>query len=198
MTKRIGIYAGTFDPVHAGHIAFALQAIKAADLDEIYFMPERKPADKAGVEHFGHRVAMLNRALKPHPQFKTLEMVDISFTVKRTLARLESLFPNDRLVFLFGSDVVTSLPTWPHIDRLLELAELVIGVRDDIKLEEVQGVIDGWPKKPQAITMFTSYAPRVSSSKVRDALRRRQPTEGVLKSVAKYSNQHWLYVSLDS
>lgn len=198
MPRRIGIYAGTFDPVHAGHIAFALQALKAADLDEIYFLPERKPVNKAGVEHFGHRVAMLNRALKPHPQFKILELVDISFTVKRTLTRLETQFPNDQLVFLLGSDLMASLPTWPHIDRLFETTELVIGVRDGDELEAIRQIIDAWKYKPQAITMFTSFAPKVSSSKVRDALRKRKAGEGVLHSVAKYSNQHWLYVSLEN
>src|SRR4051812_40769392 len=83
-SKRIGIYAGTFNPVHTGHVAFALQAVKEANLDEVYFVPERQPRGKAGVEHFGHRVAMLKRALRPYKQFDVLELVDVNMTVNRT------------------------------------------------------------------------------------------------------------------
>jgi len=194
--RRIGIYAGTFDPIHAGHLAFALQAIKAAELDEVHFLPERKPRDKQGVEHFGHRVAMLNRAVRPHPQFGVIELVDVSFTVQRTLTTLQKQFPKDQLVFLMGSDVAAALPTWPHTDKLLKSCELVIGIRNTHELEVVQQEIDSWPTKPLAATVFISYAPEVTSSKVRHALRTGEPTTGLLRSVAKYSNKHWLYVSV--
>jgi nicotinate-nucleotide adenylyltransferase len=70
--NRIGIYSGTFDPVHSGHISFALQSLKAAKLDKVYFLPERRPRNKQQVEHFGHRVAMLKRAIKPYPEFNVL------------------------------------------------------------------------------------------------------------------------------
>ena len=48
---RIGIYAGTFDPVHAGHVAFALQSLEAAKLDRVYFLPERRPRGKRQVKN---------------------------------------------------------------------------------------------------------------------------------------------------
>src|SRR4051812_4657029 len=95
--KRIGIYAGTFDPVHSGHVSFALQALKAAELDKVYFLPERRPRNKQHVEHFGHRTAMLKRAAQPHSQFEVLEMVDISFSVERTLPKLQKQFEGDQL-----------------------------------------------------------------------------------------------------
>jgi nicotinate-nucleotide adenylyltransferase len=194
--KRIGIYAGTFDPVHAGHLAFALQSIQAADLDAVHFVPERKPRSKQGVEHFGHRVAMLNRAIRPHPQFGVIELVDVSFTIKRTLTELQKQFPHDQLVFLMGSDVAAVLPTWPHADKLLQTCELVIGIRDAHELEAVQLEIEDWLTKPLAATVFTSHAPEVTSSKVRHALRTGNTAKGLLHSVAKYSNKHWLYVSV--
>src|SRR5262249_6224728 len=105
-TSRIGIYAGTFDPVHSGHGAFALEAIEASRLDEIYFLPERQPRGKQQVEHFGHRTGMLERALKPHPRLKVMELVDANFSVRRTLPQLRRRFAGSELVFLFGSDIV--------------------------------------------------------------------------------------------
>jgi nicotinate-nucleotide adenylyltransferase len=194
--SRVGIYAGTFDPVHGGHVAFALQALQAARLDRVCFLPERRPRAKQQVEHFGHRVAMLNRATKPYPEFEVLEFVDVSFSVERTLPKLRKLFPKSELVFLFGSDVVAGLAEWPHAKELLESGELVVGLRFEDDRAKIRGIVEAWPVKPAAVTIFDSFAPRVSSGKVREALRQRQTTEGLLKSVERYSDHHWLYVSL--
>jgi nicotinate-nucleotide adenylyltransferase len=193
---RIGIYAGTFDPVHTGHITFAMQSIEAAKLDKVYFLPERRPRNKEHVEHFGHRVAMIRRAIKPHPQFGVLEFVDMNFSIKRTLPKLQQQFKDDELVFLFGSDIIPSLDTWPQSDHLLGQGELVIGLRSRDKAETIKSIVENWPIQPKAVTMFDSYAPEVSSGKVREALRKRQTEPGVLKSVERYSDHHWLYVSL--
>jgi nicotinate-nucleotide adenylyltransferase len=194
--SRVGIYAGTFDPVHAGHVAFALQAVQAAALDRIYFLPERRPRGKQQVEHFAHRVAMLKRALQPHPQFEILELVDVSFSVERTLSELQRRFDGSQLVFLFGSDVVQSLAEWPNADRLLTSSELVIGLRAQDDHDRVRRIVETWSAQPKMLTMFPSYAPDVSSGRVREALRRRQAAPGVLTSVERYSDHHWLYVSL--
>jgi len=194
---RIGIYAGTFDPVHGGHISFALQALAAAKLDEVYFLPERQPRGKQQVEHFGHRVGMLERALKPHPQLKVLEMVDAKFSVKRTLPGLRRRFEGNRLVFLFGSDIVPGLADWPHASQLLEDSELVIGIRSRDKRQKLRDIIEKWQPQPNAVFLFDSHAAAVSSGKVRDALRLRKKTApGLLKSVERYSDRHWLYVSV--
>ncbi|HEU5121705.1 MAG TPA: adenylyltransferase/cytidyltransferase family protein, partial [Candidatus Saccharimonadales bacterium] len=60
--RRIGIYSGTFDPVHYGHIAFAASAIRACNLDEVVFLPEPQPRYKAGVTDIAHRLALLTMA----------------------------------------------------------------------------------------------------------------------------------------
>lgn len=195
-TKRIGIYAGSFDPVHAGHVTFALQALQAAQLDELYFVPERQPRGKQGVEHFGHRVAMLKRALQPHPQCEVLETVDVNLNVARTLPRLQQEFPDAQLVFLFGSEVAQALPDWPNVAQLLSVAELVIGVRDEADRHRLKTCIGEWPQQPH-ITLIESYAPEVSSDAVRSALYQRKPQAGLLKSVERYSDRNWLYVSVN-
>ncbi len=194
---RIGIYAGTFNPVHSGHIAFALQALQAARLDMIYFVPERQPRGKQQVEHFGHRVGMLERALRPHPQLKTLEFVDVNFSVKRTLPQLQQRFKGSQLVFLFGSDIVPGLADWPYAAQLLAGNELVIGIRSRDNREDVRTIIEKWKTQPKSVIIFDSYAPDVSSGIVREALRSGQAAvPGLLTSVERYSDRHWLYVSL--
>lgn len=194
--RRIGIYAGTFDPVHSGHITFALQALQAANLDKVYFLPERQPRNKQHVEHLAHRLAMLKNASKPHPQFDVLEMVDVNFTVEKTLPRLQKQFGGDQLVFLFGSDIIKGLAGWPNVDQLLENSELVVGLRHHDDHDNTRLIIEEWETQPKAVTMFASYAPDVSSVTVREALTKRQPAKGLLTSVERYSDRHWLYVSL--
>lgn len=197
-SRRTGIYAGTFNPVHAGHIAFALQAMQQAGLDRLYFLPERRPRRKQEVEHFGHRVAMLRTALRPYPRFDVLELDDVSFSVTRTLPKLQALCSGDQLVFLFGSDAIADLPSWPRAKQLLQQTELVIGCRQETKPQNIQQMIHGWPTKPRQYSILQSYAPAVSSGHIRQALRLNRPVKGLLSSVARYSNRNWLYVTLQS
>lgn len=194
-TEKIGVYAGTFDPVHAGHVAFALQAMNSAGLDRVYFLPERRPRSKQHVEHFGHRVAMLREAAKPHPQFDVLELPDTSFSIAYTLPRLIKRFGKAQLFFLFGSDVVGHIQDWPKAERLLE-HELIIGLRGQDKSEDIQKAITNWAVQPKALTLISSQAPDVSSGKIRRALGLGRKAPGSLPSVARYSNRNWLYVTL--
>jgi nicotinate-nucleotide adenylyltransferase len=197
-TRRIGIYAGVFNPVHAGHIAFALQAIKTAKLDGVVFVPERNPRHKPEVEHFAHRVAMLKRAVRPHPAMAVLELVDRRFTVQRTWPQLQSIFAGDELVLLAGSDAALQIPQWPRSERMLKACELVVGVRNNHDVPDVQLLIAAWRQPPKQLHIFESFAADVSSGAVRDALRQRNETKGLLQSVQQYARRNWLYVSLEN
>lgn len=193
--SRIGIYSGTFNPVHSGHLSFALQAIAEARLDRVYLMPERHHRAKTDVTHYGHRVAMIRRAILPHPQLGLLESVDISLSVDRTLPRLKAHYPGDQLVFLCGSDVVTKMGSWPNVNRLLEESELVVGIREGEKLTKEQ-LNKQLPVQPRQLLMIDSFAPHISSTSIRSALRERREVAGILASVRRYSDHNWLYISL--
>jgi len=194
--KRIGIYSGTFDPVHAGHVSFALQALAAAKMDAVYFLPERRPRSKRGVEHFAHRVAMLKRAVVLHRHLHVLELEDTNFSVATTLPRLRKRFAKAELVFLVGSDVAPFIPQWPNSEQLLKQCELVVGVRAADSQVLVQESMQRWAVQPVALTVIESYAAQISSRKIREALQRREYIPGLLRSVERYSNRNWLYVSL--
>jgi nicotinic acid mononucleotide adenylyltransferase len=92
--------------------------------------------------------------------------------------------------------VVSGLADWPYAKELLEASEIVIGLRAGDDREKIHGFIDGWPGVPRAVTVFDSYAPKVSSGQVREALRHHRVEAGLLKSVERYSDHNWLYVSL--
>ena len=191
---RIGVFAGTFDPVHAGHIAFALQAVEAAKLDAVYFLPERRPRHKQGVEHVGHRSAMLERALKPHSKLHVLELPDKQFTVLRTLPRIRTKFPHEQLVFLVGSDVAKYMAGWPSVARLFSAAELCIGRRKEDSEGAIFDALAQAPSQPIKTTIIESHDKRVSSSAIRLALYEHRHIAGLLQSVRDYVKREWLYI----
>ncbi|PID99145.1 hypothetical protein CSA80_03460 [Candidatus Saccharibacteria bacterium] len=193
-TQRIGIYSGTFDPVHSGHISFALQAIEKAQLDGVYFAPERIPRGKRRVTHFAHRTTMIRRAVRPHAQLHVLELEDKRFSVAHTLPRLMRQFPGATLVFLCGSDVVAHMAQWAHVKTLLPKTELCIAQRHNETKETVLRSVMGLPVAPRAARIVQSYAPKVSSSQVRKALREKRTVRGLLASVKAYAQQEWLYI----
>lgn len=192
---RVGIYGGAFDPVHAGHIAFALQAVEAARLDQVIFLPERRPRSKPGVEHYAHRVAMLKRALAPHPDLAVMEVVDRHFTVRRIHPLLQSLYPDAQFVMLMGSDTVAMLPQWQFAERLMLEWEFVVGVRAEHEHAQVERSVAGWNIAPPCLIVFDSFEPEISSSRIRNALQANQAAHGLLRSVHRYAKQEWLYVS---
>ncbi len=194
--SRIGIYAGVFDPVHSGHISFALQALKRAKLDEVYFLPERKPYRKPGAEHYGHRVAMLRQALQPYDRLALAEVVDRRFSVKQTLPRLRTTFPNTILVFLMGADVFAYMPQWEGVKQFITQVQFVVAVRSSEELQAVNATVQMLGIPTKSVQVVDSLRPSVSSTKTRHAIRRRTYTQGLLASVEKYAKREWLYVSV--
>ncbi len=195
--KKVGIYSGTFDPVHKGHIGFALEAVKSAQLDVIYFMPDMIPHRKEGVTHYAHRLAMLKLALRPYPALRVLEVSDKQFTIARTLPKLKQLFPHDKLHMLMGTDVLEGLRSghWPYSEKLLEAVKLVVGVRSDTEAVRAHQIIE--TVQPAATVVETSV-PHVSSRAIRNALHAGQGHEDLLTSLKAYVDEHWLYTTVSS
>jgi nicotinate-nucleotide adenylyltransferase len=194
-TPRIAFFSGTFDPIHLGHITFALETLHKYQLDEIYFMPERSPLNKIVDEHYAYRVGMIKEAIKPYPNLKLLDLNDKNFTVHKTLPKLINQFPKAELSFMFGSDKVPSMTKWPNFSTFLKRADLIIGLRNkDCKSDIEQYFID-YPKSK--LKYVESFAPNLSSSMIRDLLYNNVRPQGVLPSVFKYIRHHWLYVSIN-
>jgi nicotinate-nucleotide adenylyltransferase len=143
MDAKVGIYAGTFDPVHAGHVAFALAALRDCGLDEVVFLPERSPRHKQNVAHVARRVEALETATASLRGLRVVELPTEQFTVRGTLPELRSMFPNAELTVLVGSDVVRrSLPHWPDLAALLHEVSLAVGLRGVDTQGDVAGVMN--------------------------------------------------------
>lgn len=193
--SRIGIFSGTFDPVHKGHVAFALQAIESAKLDKVYFAPEPKPRRKQGVTHIAHRDAMLKLVTKPHPKLDVLSLPDKQFVPLRTTARLKKEFPDAELVLLLGSDLLEHLDNWPSYAGMLKHMGLVIGVRAHSDTAKSLEKINKLVTPVREIHIIESTYPLLSSRRIRESLHKGAEHEGLPESVSRYANEHWLYVS---
>jgi nicotinate-nucleotide adenylyltransferase len=128
---RVGIFGGTFDPVHLGHLILAEQAREQAQLDEVWFVPAPRPPQKEAqsITRFEQRVEMLALALAGNPAFRIDEIekdrVGPSYTAD-TLAELHRRHPEHVFMLLVGGDALIDLPTWREPRRILELAGLVV------------------------------------------------------------------------
>ena len=195
MTK-IGILAGTFDPVHAGHLAFAQAALVECGLDKVFFLVEPSPRRKQGVKSIQHRTEMVQMAIAKHDQFGTIIIDQAQFSVEGTLPVLLTRFAGVQLHMLLGEDVLGHLTSWPHVKQLIESVEFVIGVRKQTHAQAVNDLIQSI-EETRGLTfkhhIITSEIPGVSSSKVRMRLRRGQVPAGLPQAVLKYIRAHQLY-----
>lgn len=131
--RKIGIFGGTFDPVHLGHLRPALEILDALCLDHIRFIPAGRPPHR-GVPRAsaGLRLVMLKAALSDETRFvvdeRELGKTTPCYTVE-TLAELRREFPDDALYLLVGMDAFLGFPAWHEWQRLFELAHIVVAHR---------------------------------------------------------------------
>jgi len=131
---RIGVFGGTFDPVHVGHLAIALAALESAKLDRVLFVPARRSPlkDREPSASAADRFAMLQAATKTEPRFAVsrieLEREGPSFTVDT----LEALSAEGELHLILGSDALAELDRWRSPERIRALAKILVAKRPGV------------------------------------------------------------------
>jgi nicotinate-nucleotide adenylyltransferase len=143
MKHHIGIYPGTFDPIHPGHIAFATKTMLTCRLDEVVFLPERKPRGKHDVTEIAQRIALIENTITTESNLKVANLTLEQFTIKDTLPELHGMFPEAAFTLLVGSDIVrTFLYRWKDLGTLLNETSLAIGMRANDTQDEMTEIID--------------------------------------------------------
>jgi nicotinate-nucleotide adenylyltransferase len=132
MGERIGIFGGTFDPIHVGHLVAAVNAKDALDLDRVLMVVANIPWQKAGdrpVSSAADRYALVEAAVGDVPGVEAsrieLDRGGESFTAD-TLRELRRAGPDDELFLIVGWDVAAALTTWARRDDIQRLATLVV------------------------------------------------------------------------
>lgn len=191
--KRTGVFGGTFDPVHIGHLAAAQAALETLGLDRVVFVPAGRPPHKLGrrLSESRHRLAMVRLAIKGNSRFaaSASEIVSPgpSFTVN-TLERIASDGKGQRLHLLIGTDQAQQLDTWMNPERIFSLAEVDVLARPGYQANMIPG---RWRDLVRTVEI-----PRleVSSSLIRGlASKGRSVAYLVPAPVAAYIARHGLY-----
>ncbi|MBF0143920.1 MAG: nicotinate (nicotinamide) nucleotide adenylyltransferase [Magnetococcales bacterium] len=131
MSLRLGIFGGTFNPPHFGHLRSALETVEAADLGSLLWLPSGGHPFKAAEElaPVAHRLAMTRLAIRGEPRFKLCDLEanrpGTSFTID-TLRAMNQRYAGSRLLFVLGSDLFRELHLWKDWQLLPELADLCV------------------------------------------------------------------------
>jgi nicotinate-nucleotide adenylyltransferase len=188
---RVGIYSGGFDPVHAGHIVFALKSQKIAGLEQVYFVPERRPQHGAEPEHYVHRSVMLQRALHPYKQFSVFELPDARLTPRSLTRVVDALPAADYSLLTTASELLWHEGELPSLYRKLHL---VIAVTSHAQMAEVLTRLTVSDRPLGNITFVDIGTDHISSAEIRKGLRSGQQVRGILPSVWRYARKQWLYL----
>jgi len=171
MKKNIGIYTGTFDPIHEGHLAFSHETARLCHLDKIVIIPETSPREKPNVTDIETRLSLIQRATMVHDHIEVARLNTARFTVKDTLPELEKKFTDATFTLLVGSDIIPTFRyRWDGLAELFARTSLAIGVREGDSIKEMKSIITELEEQYalQIRTTFikTAYA-AVSSSAIR-------------------------------
>tara|TARA_B100000767_G_scaffold265534_1_gene281700 strand:+ start:1183 stop:1857 length:675 start_codon:yes stop_codon:yes gene_type:complete len=212
-TKRIGIFGGTFDPVHLGHVGSAEALLEQQGLDELYFMPcQRHPHDKRPMANSEQRLAMLTLALQKQSSLKVddreLSRLGKSFTVDSLTEIRQEIGEQTTLIFLLGSDAFAQLHRWDRWQTIFSLANVAVIERantlsiEAIKIAELRQRVNqavDFIDAPYGQITIASLSPYpVSSTLLREQLSQSLSpstllTEFMSPQVLDYIHQQKLY-----
>ncbi|MBL8481248.1 MAG: nicotinate (nicotinamide) nucleotide adenylyltransferase, partial [Rhodocyclaceae bacterium] len=132
--EPLGVFGGTFDPVHVGHLRLAEEAAETLQLERVAWIPAGRPPHRgAPATAAAHRLAMVQRAIADNPRF-VLDDAEVradapSYSVL-TLARLRAAHGPERpLVLLLGADAWAGLAGWHRWQEIFELAHIAVASR---------------------------------------------------------------------
>ncbi|MDX2167324.1 MAG: nicotinate-nucleotide adenylyltransferase [Deltaproteobacteria bacterium] len=130
---RVGVFGGTFDPIHLGHLRCAEEARELLRLDRVLFIPLADPPHKTRrITPAAHRLAMVKLAIRDQPAFRAssieLQRRGKSYTID-TLRALRARLPNARTTLLVGLDAFREIDTWKDWRTLLGLTDIAVWSR---------------------------------------------------------------------
>ncbi len=213
--RKIGVFGGTFDPVHEGHLSVARGVLDRYRLDEFFFIPAPYPPHKQQPgTGFSHRVAMLEAALADEPHM-SISLVEAerrspSYTVD-TLEELRVRMGNHHFYLVIGADSFVELHLWHRFEDLGRLADIVVAARPGIDREVVSAQVaafagefrydpaqEKWSRDDGFhIYLYSDIHVDLSSSEIRRRLARGEDVGGLLPpAVTEYIHRNKLYRSL--
>jgi nicotinate-nucleotide adenylyltransferase len=211
---RFGIFGGTFNPIHFGHLRAAEEVRYKAGLDKIIFMPSGIPPLKSEelVDAY-HRYKMVRIATSSNPDFLVSDIEirgeEISYTLN-TVEKMKRLYPEDELFFILGTDAFLDMPNWYKPDLLIEMIDFILVTRPGYDLFEIikkspfirsrdlintdGDIIDLSLLSDKKISVFKVTDINISSTEIRRLLRENRSIRYLLpEPVEEYIYRYKLY-----
>lgn len=214
--KRLGLFGGTFDPIHYGHLRSAEEVCQGLGLNRLWFIPAGEPPHKAGrsITPFAVRLEMARLAVGDHP---VMEVSDLegrrpgrSYSIETLRLVHEEMGPNRELYFIIGLDAAMEIATWKDYQDLFTLSHFVVLDRPgydphrlaEVLLSEVQPrfrPLDGQrgfqhPYGHQVIFQETTLLD-ISGTAIRNLVRQGRSVRYLLpEAVRRYIIKHKLYI----
>jgi nicotinate-nucleotide adenylyltransferase len=190
---RIGVFGGTFDPPHVGHLLLAADASEALRLDLLIFVPAGAQPFKVDTPPLAagpDRLEMIRLAVSGDPKYAVddaeINREGLSYTVD-TLEHLAERYAGAELFFLVGQDALAGFRQWRKPERILELATLGLMMRSGA------GDLLEWRKAERLVSLSTRRVD-VSSTEIRQRLREKKSIRGfVPESVERFIEARGLY-----
>ena len=199
--KRLGVFGGSFDPVHVGHLIIGEILRHELRLDTVLFLPAGRPPHKPEQELAAdrHRVEMLELALCDAPGFEIstldLDRPGSSYTATTLELLRDELSPGTELFFLMGQDSLRDFPKWRHPGRIAQLATLAVALRPGVEVD-VRDITGAVPETAGRIQLVSVPLIGVSSRDVRGRIRNGEAFRfQVPNLVANYIASHGLYTN---
>ncbi|MCF6179530.1 MAG: nicotinate-nucleotide adenylyltransferase [Geopsychrobacter sp.] len=211
--RRIGIFGGTFNPIHNGHLHIAIEVFGCGTLDEIWFMPACLPPHKnlAAQVSVVHRLAMVETAIEPYSEFVASDLEGRrggrSYSVK-TLQDLRRLHPTVEFTFIMGLDSFAEIGLWKSYAKLFDLCHILVAARPgfagDLQAMLPVAVADRFCYDADAlklrgesgftVQLLSQTAADISSTEIRKSIVAGEPVTGSIPAaVIDYIHQHQLY-----
>ena len=198
--KKIGIYGGTFNPPHTGHLQAAKQAVEVLDLDLLLMIPDRIAPHKdipAGSPTPEQRLEMLRIALageeKILPSDIELRREGVSYTYL-TLEALKEAYPDGELILLMGTDMFLTLDAWKEPERICELATLGVFYRGEKgEKEKILAQKAALEAKGAKVELVENDIINISSTQLRRLLAFHAADEFLPAGVGEYIRENGLY-----
>ncbi len=186
---RLGLYGGTFDPIHNAHLAVARAAADAFALDKLLVIPNRRPPHKQSLTDapYEHRLRMVELACQTDPRFEACDIENRdgkSYTIQ-TLHHLRNQYGGStQFYFLIGADAFAEVLTWFRVEEVFLMTEFIVAARPGFDYAIPPGA---------RVRRLDTVAFGESSSGIRAQIAAGEAATGVPSAVAEYINEHGLY-----
>jgi nicotinate-nucleotide adenylyltransferase len=197
---RIGIFGGTFNPIHIAHLIVASEVRWKANLDKVIFIPCSLPPHKEAVDLAGgeERMEMIRLAISGNPYFE-LSPIEVmrggkSYTIDTLREMRSKVEPDDELFFILGYDMLVELRTWKEIDSILSICRILAAKRPGYTIDSSYWIPPGKEWWLERIDFFDIPDIGISSSEIRRRVRMGMPISYMVpKAVEDYIMEKGLY-----